>query len=110
MGLEAIKDGEALPSPQTTRPNMRACRTARWPRAASISYFHPPRIAQEIARISRHSYVARDAEGRIAPPASDPSLDHVLEQLDWLRVDFSSTSGVRSIAHHRRALLPRWTG
>src|SRR5690242_8266179 len=89
LGLEAIKAESGITFAQD-----KTAQHASMPRSAEaagcVDFVLPPaEIAQEIVRISRHPYVAWDAE-TVEAQASEPSLGRVLEQLRMATgVDFS---------------------
>jgi two-component system CheB/CheR fusion protein len=90
LGLEAIKAEGGITFAQddsaqhASMPNSAVA-------AGCVDFVLPPaEIAQEISRISRHRYVARDAESRGDAQASEPSLGRILDQLRLASgVDFS---------------------
>ena len=112
LGLEAIKAEGGITFAQddtaqhASMPNSAVA-------AGCVDFVLPPaEIAQEIARISRHPYVARDAEGRVEAQASEASLGRVLDQLRMASgVDFSSYK--RNTLYRRitrRAVLHKMEG
>src|SRR5712692_2645251 len=112
VGLEAIKAEGGITFAQDdtaqhgSMPNSAVA-------TGCVDFVLPPaKIAGEIARISRHPYVARGAEDLIDVRASEPSLHRVLEQLRMATgVDFSSykrNTLFRRIT--RRAVLHKMEG
>ena len=90
LGLEAIKAEGGITFAQdntaqhASMPNSAVA-------AGCVDFVLPPaKIAEEIARISRHQYVARDAESHGEAQGSEPSLGRILDQLRRASgVDFS---------------------
>jgi two-component system, chemotaxis family, CheB/CheR fusion protein len=111
LGLEAIKAESGITFAQD-----KTAQHASMPRSAEaagcVDFVLPPaEIAQEIVRISRHPYVAWDAE-TVEAQASEPSLGRVLEQLRMATgVDFSKYK--RNTLYRRiirRAVLHKMEG
>ena len=112
LGLEAIKAEGGITFAQddtaqhTSMPNSAVA-------AGCVDFVLPPaEIAKEIARISRHQYVARDAESHSEALGSEPSLGRILDQLRRSSgVDFSrykKNTLYRRIT--RRAVLHKMEG
>jgi len=89
LGLEAIKAEGGITFAQDDTAQ-HASMPSSAVAAGCVDFVLPPaEIAREIARISRHSYVARDADA-VEAQANEPSLGRVLEQLRMASgVDFS---------------------
>src|SRR5262249_45619201 len=89
LGLEAVKAEGGLTFAQddtaqhTSMPKSAVA-------AGCVDLVLPPAaIAQEIARISRHPFLAREGEDQAEPQAVEPSLRRVLDQLGAVTgVDF----------------------
>src|SRR5262245_46015687 len=112
LGLEAIKAEGGITFAQddtaqhTSMPSSAVA-------AGCVDFVLPPaRIAQEIARISRHPYVTGGTEEILNSAGSEPSLSRVLDQLRVATgVDFSSykrNTLLRRIT--RRAVLHKMDG
>ena len=112
LGLEAIKaEGGITFAQDDTAQHQSMPRSAV--AAGCVDFVLPPaEIAQEIARISRHPYVAPGADEHGLIPAGEPSLGRVLEQLHVTTgVDF--TSYKRNTLYRRitrRAVLHKFDG
>jgi two-component system CheB/CheR fusion protein len=102
LGLEAIKAEGGITFAQDETAQHTSMPTSAVA-AGCVDFVLPPaKIAQEIARISRHPYVTRGAEEILNSPGSEPSLSRVLDQL---RV----TTGVDFSSYKRNTLLRRIT-
>jgi two-component system CheB/CheR fusion protein len=91
LGLESIKaDGGITFAQDDTAQHKSMPRSAI--AAGCVDFVLPPdEIAREIARISRHPYVAPGAEPAVEGAAHEPKLNEVLDQLRFVTgVDFSN--------------------
>ena len=102
LGLEAVKAEGGLTFAQddsaqhTSMPKSAVA-------AGCVDLVLPPAaIAQEIARISRHPFLAREADDRAEPQAVEPSLRRVLDQL-------RAVTGVDFTQYKRNTLYRRIT-
>ena len=102
LGLEAVKAEGGLTFAQddtaqhTSMPKSAVA-------AGCVDLVLPPAaIAQEIARISRHPFLAREAEDQAEPQAVEPTLRRVLDQL-------RAVTGVDFTLYKRNTLYRRIT-
>ena len=102
LGLEAIKaeGGIAFAQDETAQhASMPTSAVA----AGCVDFVLPPaKIAQEIARISRHPYLTRGPEEIVSSAGGEPSLGRVLDQL-------RTSTGVDFSSYKRNTLLRRIT-
>jgi len=90
LGLEAIKAEGGLTFAQDDTAQHSSMPKSAVAAGCVDLVLPPAAIAQEIARISRHPFLVREAEDQIEAKAVEPSLGRVLEQLRLVTgVDFA---------------------